>query len=234
VEAEEAGVDFIANWDHFYPLFGEPEGKHYECLTLLAALAEMTERVEIGPLVLCNTYRNPNLVADMARTIDHISGGRFVLGIGAGWFEHDYEEYGYEFGTPGGRARALAANLPVIRERLGRLNPAPLRRIPILIGASGEKVMLRLVAEHADIWHGSGTPEVVRHKCEVIDNWCRELGRDPAEIERSVFVDGPAGPQDPDELLAAGATFLISGLHYPYDLGRTRELVEWRDRVNAA
>jgi probable F420-dependent oxidoreductase len=234
IDSEEAGVDFVANWDHFYPLSGEPEGMHYECLALMAALAEATERVEIGPLVLCNTYRNPNLLADMARTIDHISGGRFVLGIGAGWFQKDYEEYGYDFGTPGGRARALGANLPVIKERLGKLNPPPLRRIPILIGAKGEKVMLRIVAEHADIWHSSGTPAEIRHKCEVIDNWCAEVGRDPAEIERSVYVDGPAGEQDPDEMLAAGATFMITGLRgAPYDLGRARELVAWRDRLNA-
>jgi probable F420-dependent oxidoreductase len=234
VAAEEAGVDYISNWDHFYPLSGEPEGKHYESLSMLAALAAITERAEIGPLVLSNTYRNPNLVADMARTIDHISGGRFVLGIGAGWFEKDHDEYGYEFGTPGGRARALGASLPVIKERLARLNPAPLRGIPILIGAKGEKVMLRIVAEHADIWHSSGTPDEIRHKCEVIDNWCRDVGRDPAEIERSVFVDGPIPEQDPDELLAAGATFMITRLAPPYDLGRTRELVAWRDRLNAS
>lgn len=234
LEAEEIGADFIANWDHFYPLAGEPEGKHYECLTLMSALAQATERAEIGPLVVCNTYRNPNLLADMARTIDHVSGGRFVLGIGAGWFEKDYEEYGYEFGTPGGRARALEANLPTIKARFGKLNPAPLRRIPVLIGASGEKVMLRIVAQHADIWHGSGTPDEVRHKLDVIDSWCAEVGRDPAEIERSVFVDGPRGTYDPDDMLAAGATFLFTGLRYPYDHGRLRELVAWRDRVNAA
>ncbi len=231
--AEEAGVDVVFNWDHFFPLYGEPDGKHFECWTMLGAWAEATSRVEIGALVTCNTYRNPDLLADMARTVDHISGGRLILGLGAGWFERDYTEYGYEFGTAGSRLADLETALARIEARWAKLNPAPTRDIPILIGGGGEKKTLRYTARHADIWHTFGDVEVLRHKGGVLDEWCGVEGRDPAAVERSIGVSSAPGEVGAD-LVAAGATLFTVGLNGPdYDLGLVKDWLAWRDEQNA-
>jgi probable F420-dependent oxidoreductase len=233
-EAEEIGVDILFNWDHFYPLYGEADGQHFECWTMLGAWAEATSRVEIGALVTCNSYRNPELIADMSRTVDHISDGRLILGIGSGWFERDYDEYGYEFGTAGGRLDDLAEALPRIEKRFGQLNPAPTRKIPVLIGGGGEKKTLKLVAKHADIWHTFGDPEVIGRKAGILDQHCADVGRDPSEIERSAGVD-----KAPEELGASlkekGVTlFTVGGGGPDYDLGLLRDWVAWRDEQNKA
>ena len=232
---EEMGVDVIFNWDHFFPLYGNPDGKHFECWTMLGSWAEITERVEIGALVTCNSYRNPELLADMARTVDHASGGRLILGIGAGWFERDYEEYGYEFGTAGSRLADLRDSLPRIEERLDKLNPAPTRKIPVLIGGGGEKKTLRYTARHADIWHGFGQPDVIRHKNDVLDGHCSDLGRDPAEIERSCGVS--VGKVElGDQLVDAGASMITLGFDGDtgFDFGPVEDWLAWRDGRNAS
>ena len=234
VRAEEAGVDIVYNWDHFYPLYGDADGKHFECWTMLGSWAEVTERVEIGALVTCNSYRNPQLVADMARTVDHISGGRLILGMGSGWFEKDYTEYEYPFGTGGGRLRELEVGLYKIERRLKKLNPPPTRDIPVLIGGGGERVTLRLTAQYADIWHGFGKPDVIRHKNQVLDDWCESIGRDPAEIERSAGADADALDSTADKLLDAGATQITIGLNGPeFDMSQLDEWAAWRDERNA-
>jgi probable F420-dependent oxidoreductase len=232
--AEEAGVDVIFSWDHFFPLGGDREGKHFECWTMLAAWAEQTERVEISALVTCNSYRNPDLLADMARTVDHISDGRLILAIGAGWAEKDYAEYGYEFGTAGSRLDALRESLPRILSRFGRLNPPPVRPIPILIGGGGERKTLRLAAEYAHIWHGFGDVDTLAHKNHILDEWCAKLGRDPGEIERS--TSARRGPEQLGEQLVAIGERLItisadgtSG----FDPALTRDWLQFRDEQNA-
>jgi probable F420-dependent oxidoreductase len=228
-QVEQLGVETIWTWDHFFPLYGDPQGGHFEGWTLLTAMATLTSRAEIGCLVTCNSYRNPALLANMAKTVDHISDGRLILGIGAGWFERDYREYGYEFGTAPDRLRALREALPLIRERWAVEVPPPVRNpIPVLVGGGGEKVTLKLVAQYADIWNGFGPPESYQRKCGILDNWCREVGRDPAEIERSVLISG-GDVQALDTFRDAGATHIIFGMGEPWDFGAVETLVRWRD-----
>jgi probable F420-dependent oxidoreductase len=231
LRAEDAGVDIVFNLDHFFPYSGDPAGKHFEALTMLASLAEVTERVELGSLVTGIGYRNPNLLADMARTIDHISSGRFILGLGAGWYALDYREYGYAFPSTAERLRILRRDVPIIRSRLEQLNPPPVRRMPILIGGEGERVTLRAVAEHADIWHTYASGDQLRRKSEVLDGWCAQIGRDPATIERATAVGG--GIERADELVEVGVSlFVIEYTHPPYEFGNLATWLRWRDDRN--
>jgi probable F420-dependent oxidoreductase len=228
--ADAVGVDSLWVWDHFYPLYGDPDAAHFEAYTVLAAMAADTSHATIGAMVTCNSYRNPQLLADMSRTIDHISNGRFVLGIGSGWFERDYTEYGYDFGTAIGRLHALRDALPVISERLGKLNPGPVNgSIPILIGGGGEKVTLKLVAQFASQWNGMGDPEQIAHKNSVIDSWCAELGRNPAEIERTVLAAPDSlSPEKAQAYLDAGADHLIIMTGNPYDISAVEQFLASR------
>lgn len=223
---DDMGVDTIWNWDHFFPLYGDPQGPHFEGWTTLSAMAAITTRAEVGCLVTCNSYRNPALLSNMAKTVDHISGGRLILGIGAGWFERDYSEYGYTFGTAPDRLRALGEALPVIRQRWEVDVPPPTRPIPILIGGGGEKVTLRLTAQHAQIWHGFGNAETLKHKNAVLDEWCAQLGRDPQAIERSV---SPAKGETLDSYVEVGVTHFIFGLGEPWDYATVEQALRWRE-----
>ncbi len=231
---EDLGVDILFNWDHFYPLSGDPDGLHFEAWTMLGAWAEQTERVEFGSLVNCNSYRNADLQADMARTLDHISGGRFVFGTGAGWFQRDYDEYGYEFGTPGTRLDDLAEGLARIEARWARLNPPPTRRIPIMIGGKGEQKTLRLVARHADIWHSFVRPEELAHKIAVIERWGQREGRDTSGIVISNELQR-RGQDAADALFDAGVRLFTLGFQGPdYDFDLVRSWLRWRDAKNGA
>ena len=227
--ADAMGADSIWTWDHFFPLYGEPDGAHFEGWVTLAAMAADTTTAQVGMLVTGNTYRNPELLADMARTLDHVSDGRACLGIGAGWFERDYDEYGYEFGTAGSRLRALEASLVRIRTRLAELNPAPVGSLPIMIGGGGEKVTLRITAQFADQWNTFGPPENFAHKNAVLNQWCTDIGRDPSEIERTVGIN--ASELDAVEAyLEAGADHLIlmTGAQGAFDLSALEQLLAIR------
>lgn len=226
--AESIGVDSIWLWDHFFPLYGEQGADHFEGWTLLAAMAGDTSRAKLGILVTCNSYRNPELLADMARTTDHISGGRMYLGIGSGWFERDYTEYGYEFGTAIERLHKLRDDLPRLRSRLESLTPTPIGDLPLMIGGSGEKVTLRLTAQYADAWNSFGPPDRYAHKSAVLDKWCDELGRDPAEIERTVALE-PGDVEDVGRYLDAGATHVIVMIGSPFDLSPIESLLAQRE-----
>ena len=240
IRAEELGFDIVYTWDHFFPLYGPRDGAHFECWSMLAAIAEATTRIEIGPLVTCNSYRNPDLYADIVRTVDHISDGRVINGIGAGWFARDYAEYGYEFGGIGDRLTALERAIPRILARLAVLNPAPVRRVPLLIAGTGLRRTLRLVAQYADGWHAAfpDRPDELEPAVAALRHHCAEAGRDPAEIEWGVGVE-------PDQLEAflardgrtyveMGFTQFTLGFNGPdWSIDGAMPWLQWRDALNA-
>ena len=229
-QVDEMGADSIWVWDHFFPLYGDEDAAHFEAWTLLTALATDTSNARLGTLVTGNNYRNPELLADMARTVDHISDGRLYLGIGSGWFERDYTEYGYDFGTAIGRLRQLEADLPRIKSRIAELSPPPVGDLPILIGGSGEKVTLRLVAEYADAWNTFGPPDHFAAKNAILDTWCDEVGRPHHEIERTVAV-GADDVHDIGRYVAAGAEHIIVMVGHPFDLDPLASLIAQRDEL---
>jgi len=232
---EDMGVDVVTTWDHFFPLLGDPDGANYESWTLLAAIAEQTERIEFGHMVNCTLFRNADLQADMARTIDHISAkaggvGRFIYGAGAGWFERDFIEYGYDFPAPGARLGMMEDTLVKVTRRWALLSPTPTREIPILIGGGGERKTLRIVAKYADWWNTSADPETLEHKLSVLREWGRKVGRDVDTIGICVDV-ADRTPAEADRFLALGARlFSIKMPAVAFDPQVITQWLRWRDR----
>jgi F420-dependent oxidoreductase-like protein len=204
VAADELGYDSIWTWDHVYPIVGGSRGPTLEGYMLLAAWAALTKRATLGLMVGANTFRNPALVAKMVTTLDHVSNGRAVLGIGGAWFEEEHAAFGIEFGSGfGERLDWLDEAVALMRDMLhreeatarGRFyhaksvrnDPPPVQeRLPILIGGGGERKTLATTARFADAWNIGGDLERVRHKDEVLRRWCEEVGRDEADIERTL------------------------------------------------
>jgi alkanesulfonate monooxygenase SsuD/methylene tetrahydromethanopterin reductase-like flavin-dependent oxidoreductase (luciferase family) len=199
------GYDHLWTWDHLFAIFGDPYQPIFEGYTTLAAWAKVTSRVKLGLLVGANTLRNPGLVAKEVITIDHISEGRAVLGIGGAWFEREHNEYGIEFGSGfGERLTWLDEATGAMRQMLdgqvvtspeggryrfkdlGLLPPPVQDRLPIMIGGSGERKTLRTVAKYADMWNAMGSVEKLQHKDEVLRTHCEAVGRDQSQIERTV------------------------------------------------
>ena len=202
---DELGYDHLWSWDHLHAIFGEPQQNFFEGWLSLAAWAKVTSRARLGLLVGAVTFRNPGLVAKLATTLDHISDGRAILGLGGAWFEYEHAAHGIDFGaSPGTRLTWLDEAVGDIRRLLdgetvtssegGHFNlrnlsqePLPVqKRLPIIIGGSGEKKTLRTVAKYADMWNGMGSTEKMRHKVDVLLEHCAAVGRDPAEIEFTV------------------------------------------------
>jgi F420-dependent oxidoreductase-like protein len=227
VHAERTGWDGIWIADHFIANVGPIDGPLHEGWTLLTALAVEVPRVRMGMLVLGNLYRHPAVVANMAATLDHLSGGRLVLGLGAGWQENEHVAYGIPLPPPPERLARLDEACAVVKGLFTQprttfdgtyynlldapMEPKPLQDpLPLLIGGGGEKVTLRIAARWADEWNTWGTPEVLAHKNAVLDRHCAEIGRDPATIRRStqalVIPDAPGV-----ETLPASGLPIISG-----------------------
>ena len=222
---DEAGYDTAWLFDHFYPILADPAGPCFEGWTALTGLAEETKNVEAGVLVTGNTYRHPAVLAKMGAALDHIIAGRLIMGIGAGWFELEHNAYGIPFYTPGERIRRLDEAVAIIKSMWtaekttmqgryyqvleARCEPKPVRKPhpPFMIGGAGEKLTLRVVAKHADIWNTFGSPSVFRSKIAVLRDHCNSVGRNVDEIEISwaglAAVCGSAAERD--ALLAPAA-----------------------------
>ena len=247
IRADTLGFDSLWTWDHLYPIVGNHEGPIFEGWLTLAAWAEATERATVGLMVGANTFRNPALVAKMATTLDHISGGRAVLGIGGAWFETEHRGLGFEFGgSPGERLRWLDEAVQVMRGMLhgerpsgqrfyqarDALNlPAPVQaRLPILVGGGGERRTLRTVAKYADACNLGGGFENVKRKDEILRRHCEEVGRDESEIERTAGVGMCIIRDDADEARrVANEIFAHNGNAEPWKnqlVGTVDEVVE--------
>jgi F420-dependent oxidoreductase-like protein len=204
-KADAWGYDSLWNFDHFYAVPGPPDQPCLEGWTTLAALAQATRRARVGMLVGGNTYRHPCITAKMAATVDHISGGRLILGLGAGWFELEHRSFGIDFKTARGRLEALDEACQIVRgmftrerttlrgkhytvsEVIGR--PRPLQpHVPLMIGGTGQRVLLRIVARHADMWNAAGSAERLRDLIDVIRRHGDAVDRDPAQIEKTVML----------------------------------------------
>ena len=207
VAAEAAGADDLWIDDHLLTDEGDADDPKLEGWSTVAAVAAVTNRARLGLLVAANTFRNPGLTAKIATTVDHISGGRLNLGIGGGWFAEEHEAFGIEFGSGfGERLDRLAESVEIIRRlldgerfsfdgRFYRLHdalaaPRPVQpHLPILVGGSGPQKTLRIVARHADLWNAYGTPESLTATDAILRERCNEVGRDEAEIERTVNLN---------------------------------------------
>jgi alkanesulfonate monooxygenase SsuD/methylene tetrahydromethanopterin reductase-like flavin-dependent oxidoreductase (luciferase family) len=204
---DRLGYDHLWTWDHIYAIFGDPYQPIFEGWMTLAGLAMATERTRVGLLVGANTFRNPGLTAKLAATLDHVSNGRAILGIGGAWFDLEHQAHGIDFGTGFGQRldwldEATAAMRTVLDGRTvtsepgGRYQfdalrhqPLPIqRRLPIMIGGSGEKKTLRTVAKYADMWNAMGPLDVMAHKVDVLKRHCDDVGRDVNEIEFTLGV----------------------------------------------
>jgi F420-dependent oxidoreductase-like protein len=205
--AEDLGLDWASVFDHFLPIQGDVEGPCLEGLTLLAALAAHTSTIRCGILVVGNTYRNPALLANIATTIDHVSDGRLELGLGAGWYEMEHEQYGIPFHTTGRRIRMAGETAQILRslwtehrttyegryyqieDALCEPKPVQQPHIPLWIGGAGEQLTLRVAAESADGWNTFFLPiDQYRHKLDVLAGHCRQVGRDPGDIRKSLAM----------------------------------------------
>jgi alkanesulfonate monooxygenase SsuD/methylene tetrahydromethanopterin reductase-like flavin-dependent oxidoreductase (luciferase family) len=206
--ADQLGYDSLWTWDHLYPIQGDWRRPIFEGYMTLAGWAGVTKKATLGLMVGANTFRNPALTAKMATTLDHMSDGRAILGIGGAWFETEHEAYGIEFGSGfGERLDWLDEAVAIMRDMLDgkeatargpryaaknvRNDPPPIqKRLPILIGGDGEKKTLHTVAKYADAWNTGGDIDFVRHKDEVLRQWCERVGRDESEIERTLGLGG--------------------------------------------